>query len=115
MAKRRIQIDLILDSEATADLLIAEINSRLATYDVFNIDFLQKSLPLPFDNRWHLIAHIRVNVAANLNDLRDRIKQRWQIGQLANKILAGSRVALHTCTHEEQTPRPCIEDEILVK
>ena len=116
MAKRRIQVNLILDSEATADTLISFIQTRLATYDVFSIDSLQKIAPsLITDNRWHLIAHIRTNIPANCSDLRDRIKDKLTTGVLANKILAGSKIGLHTCTHEEQTPQPCVEDELLVK
>ena len=118
MAKRRIQIDLILDSEATADNLISFIQTRLATYDIFSIDSLLKyyaGLEAPRDNRWHLVVHMRVNMLANCDDLRDKIKGRWETGALANKILTGSKIGLHTCTHEEQIPQSCIEDEILVK
>ena len=118
MAKSRIQIDLILDREATADNLISFIQTRLAAYDIFSIDSLLKyyaGLEAPRDNRWHLVVHMRVNISANCDDLRDKLKDRWQTGQLANRILAGSRIALHSCTHEEQTPKYCIEDEIWVK
>lgn len=118
MAKRRIQIDLVLDSEATADNLISFIQTRLATYDVFSIDSLQKIIPSPMgDNRWHLFAHIRTNITANCSDLRDRIRDRATTGILANKILTGSKVTLHTCPHEQPEKEwySCIEDEIWVK
>ena len=122
MAKRRIHIDLIVDSEATADIIISRVNIELLNnkYNFFvkDVDVTKNKLDPPIsDGRWHVLAQFRFNVDLNADDLKVFVQDMWNEPLLTTKILSGSRVSIHTCPHEENEKQwhPCVEDVIMVK
>lgn len=115
MAKRRIHIDLLVGSEATADTLISRANSALAVTDKFFIDAaITKSFNEEF-SQWFIHAQVRLNIDAEADQIKDFILDQWNNSDVKNLILPGSKVTLHTCTHDESIPIPCVEDVIELK
>lgn len=115
MAKRRCHVDLLVDSEATADSIIIQAQTQLTTYSIYFRDIdVSKFFDSLGNTGWHVVAQIRFNVDADATSLKDWVVAKWN---LLISILAGSRVSLHTCPHEqnEKTWFSCIEDFIVVK
>ena len=113
--KRRIHIDLLLDNETTADKITQILDQKIATLDVFDVPSQQKTYGMMANVFRGLLNRTRFNSPADADILRDYVKDMWTTGALANKIFAGSRIALHTCSHDEVNVQPCVEDDIVVK
>ena len=113
--KRRIHINLFIDSAATAILIRNAVKNKAAQYDIYfrdvDIDWRQENEGIA------VFGQFRLNVYGDWTTIRSWLVNQWNNGPYANDILAGSRIAFHDCRHEEPgTSWPaCIEDDVLVK
>lgn len=112
--KRRIHIDLMVDSEAAADNIISQANTKLSEYSIFAIDG-DVSKFQDDEGNWHVTAQIRMNQDIDAGKLKEWIEERWSSITLKDRILKGSKISLHSCSHDESSITPCREDVIVVK
>lgn len=112
--KRRIHIDLLLNSEAAADKVLTLILDKIAILDTFDVLTSGKIYGM-LNLLQGSSTQTRFNNPLDADILRDFVVGLWTTGALASKILARSRIALHTCSHDEINIQPCIEDNVLVK
>jgi hypothetical protein len=117
MAKRRLHVDLTVDSEAIADLIITNGKVELAKYSIYFRDTdLNKFFDDVDNTGWHVVAQIRFNNDIDAQTVLQWVKDQYSNSLIKNNILK-ARVTLHTCPHEqdEKSWSACIEDVIEVK
>jgi len=111
--KRRIHIDLIVDNNTTANSLLSEARTKIDQYDIFSKDVdIQKVV---MGGVIHLVGQIRLNIDAESTTIKNWIVDKWNNSVVKNNILAGSKITIHSCTHEQETWYPCVEDVIVIK
>jgi len=104
-----------MTNEAASAGIITSIEARLGILNVFNRDTLpMKDFEEPDDSIFNgVIAKARFNTVTDANNFKS-----FSQGLFANPfVLAGSRIGLHTCLHDEQESNweRCVEDEVFIK
>jgi hypothetical protein len=112
--KPRVQFELrclLADAITVRDALTTELVGR----PTFAVDVQPISRLVPGETTWLVLCHARFAALADAQSWYDRIVSRWTSGPLAGRILAASRVSLHSCTHDDPMPSPCVVSSQAVK
>lgn len=112
MAKRRVHINLIMTNEAAAPGIITSIEARLGILDIFNQDGPPEK-DFESEEFRGIGAKVRFNTITDANNFSS-----FTQGLFANPdVLAGSRIGVHTCLHDEPEANwvRCVEDQVFVK
>ena len=99
MPKARLRCELLVPSQADGLTVQSALTTDLLGKVLFSAD-----RPLTVEQNeaknWTVACDLRFNVAAECDDVFDKIQTRWSSGALKAKILAASRVSRHLCPHE---------------
>jgi len=101
MAKRRVQFELFVSTAANGTTVQTAVDGDLATKDVFDRPQVLSVNPTEDGTRFVLTGQVRFNVVADADAILAVIEATWTAGPLASLILAGSRVSVHTCPHDD--------------
>lgn len=85
------------DANAVRDDLLAWIQARP---DRWLIEGYEPFATL-IRNQWTVTADCGFTTRAGADALLARVQQRWSNGPIANRVLAGSSVSLHNCSHDD--------------
>ena len=104
-----------MTNEAAAPGIITSIEARLGILDVFKQDSPTEK---DFEDNDEtiftgIISKVRFNTIAAANNFRS-----FTQGLFSNpQVLAGSRIGVHTCLHDESESNwvNCVEDEVFIK
>ena len=111
--KRRVRFFLKLTADAPLAQMRSAIRNKLNTYAPFSKDI---DLVASEENgEIHVCGQFRFSLPQDASEIRDWIKNQWENGPYADYILWGSRIAIHDCSHDEDSPTRCVENEIMVK
>lgn len=107
MALVRVIADLLCPLQADAILVRDAISSKLATKPLVTMNAAPTISQGNEDGTlWHVHVDVAFTLQADAVDVRDDIKGKWASGGLRNKILTGSTVTIHICSHNEGEPPP---------
>ena len=112
--KPRVQFELRVspaDAVTVRDALATELAGRAT----FAVDTAPLSERVPGETVWLVRCYARFAALVDAQSWYDRIVNRWSAGPLAGRILAGSHVSLHDCTHDDPVPSPCVLSSQAVK
>ncbi len=98
--KKRIRINLMVTTQAVGDNIKSAIDTFLAGKDKFSVD---SPIEVTQDEKgnWHVIGDVRFNSDMEAENWVSDIKARWTSGIVASKILAGSSIKIHSCSHND--------------
>lgn len=105
MARDRVMVYLICGSASDADQIRLALQTKLTTkltskYNASLTSFQAKP------TEWWIIVDVSFPGRVDAVDVRDDIVNKWTSGSLRNKILAGSKVTVHTCSHDDGETAP---------
>lgn len=105
----RTRVELRCNNQSTANTAAAGLVNQLINKNVA----VQDSPPVAFleDAVWQVRADIRFNLQADADAY-----YAWAAAEIGTaKILTGSRVFTHQCSHDEAVPTPCVIQTITSK
>ncbi len=105
MALVRVIAHLLCPSQSDADSVASAINQKLSTKDAVTVNS-PVTAQLVTPTTWGVTGDVAFTLKLDATDIRDDIVAKWSSGQYKNKILAGSRVTLHVCAHNDGEPPP---------
>lgn len=115
MSKRRLHFKILVEDVATGKAVRDSLVAKISTLPVFAPD-APASLAYVRGHGEEIILAVVGQYRFEAPDisiiLRDHIKDLWSASA---KVLAGSRIGIHTCSHEEELWHPCAEDDVVVK
>ena len=113
MSHRRVQITFIMDTVTHANIVRDAIETKLNSMnaDIFNRDVTARVWWPNLTGKPIVRIHIRWKNVPKAREFRDWLKNKATSAVGKNWIQSGSRVTLHTCTHDDPTPSPCVIDE----
>lgn len=103
--------------QADANTVRNAINNDLAARLIFarDVDVAARTVNTSFTETARAITgQIRFQSAAEADTFADAVVSRWTSGGIANRILAGSFLERHDCTHDS-TGSACVTSQRLVK
>jgi hypothetical protein len=99
----RVQFRLICPSESDAIQVRDVILDKLATKPV---QVTHSDVQAVFKETWLVVGDVSFQLRADADDVYQDTQAKWGGGQLRNRILAGSTVSLHVCSHAQGEPPP---------
>lgn len=110
----RVQFRLICPTQADANAVRDAINTKLTTKPL-RVTHSAVEVVLWPDSLWRVAGDVSFQLRVDADDVFADTQAKWGSGQLKNKILAGSTVTLHVCSHANGEPGPwqnCREIEL---
>lgn len=122
MVKRRVHIDVNVDTVQHAITIRDNINNRLTSdsIDIYVRDvdiqhWVSTDNLVNSSGSVHVFGQLRLNVSGDGIRVRNYIQGIWTSGVARNWILSGSSVSLHNCTHDDQLITSCVVDNRVSK
>lgn len=99
----RIQLRLLCPTEADAITVRDAIAQKLVTKP---LQVTHAAVAVRFKEQWLVVGDVSFTLRADGDDVYADVQTKWGGGQLRSRILAGSTVTLHVCSHAEGEPPP---------
>lgn len=106
MARERVIVTLLCTSQSDAEQVHTNLQEKLAPKQLFAKYTTALHVELVRPTTWGVVVSVSFMDRLNAVDIRDTVVNRWTSGSLRNKILAGSEVSVHTCSHDDGEPPP---------
>lgn len=107
----RVQYDLLTATDVDAETVRVWVVEQLADQQIYedaNDPNIPPTVHQDYGGTWHVLGSSRFVVAGSEQSVATRITSVWNRGSNPYKLmLAGSKVATHDCTHDEDPPQPC--------
>lgn len=101
----RVIARLLCSSQSDAESVRDAINQKLSTKVAVTVNS-PVAAELVTPTTWGVTGDVAFTLKLDATDIRDDVVAKWGSGQYKNKILAGSRVTLHVCAHNDGEPPP---------
>jgi hypothetical protein len=101
----RVILHLLCSSESDARQVRDAIAQRVSTKPLRVTHSELRVMPSK-SGGWAVHGDVSFRLRIDADDIRDDAVQRWSSGQLRNRILAGSTVSLHVCSHADGEAGP---------
>lgn len=107
MALVRVIADLLCPTQADAQQVSDAIQTKLNTKPLVTVNSGPAvSRANAAGTSWAVHVDVAFTLQADATDVRDDVVNKWTAGGLKNKILPGSTVTIHLCSHNDGEPPP---------
>ena len=118
MPFRKVQVALIVNTSGNAVILQSGISLQLSGLSIRDIG-LSPSFTVDEIGRNRVDCRVQFNLSGDSKTFFDRVRSNWLSGTTAqkNRLLVGTKVSIHTCTHDlgYGDTASCVEDMVQVK
>lgn len=105
MALSRVIFTLRCPSQGDAEQVRDAVNSKLATKVLAKTNSAV-AVELVEPTIWGVVADVAFSLRVDAADVRDDVVSKWSSGALRSRILSGSWVTLHDCSHNDGEAPP---------
>jgi hypothetical protein len=111
MAKPRLRVQAVIDTEAHADAIVTNIRAELTGKDIFEEHNLQRFVN--DDGQFELVGEWRFNRDVDRDNLANWLKQQVRDHLIVKTWVQSVRLTSHLCTHDDADVRDCSTTELV--
>lgn len=100
----RVQLRLLCPTQEDASTVASAIQQKLTTKPLRVTH--GNATAVRIRGQWQVRCDVAFQLRVDADDVYADVQAKWGSGSLKNKILNGSNITLHVCTHDDGEPGP---------